>query len=251
MFIDLIGFGIVIPLLPLYAKHFHAQQPGATHRPADGQFFGACSFCSHRCGAGFSDRIGRRPVLLIGLCGSVVFYLLFAVASLAESLPLLFVSRIGAGIAGATISTAHAYIADITSLENRTKGMAMIGAAFGLGFTLGPMFAWLAVDLKARARARTRLCGGQPVGRGAAAGLVSAPRIARSRPAARGAQMVRFRFAGRCLPHPVSGTAAADLVHLRVFLWQLREHAYRLLCVSVLISNFRKSAGHSPLSALC
>src|SRR5262249_23864819 len=60
-------------------------------------------------------------------------------------LPLLFISRIGAGIAGATISTAQAYIADVTSLENRAKGMALIGAAFGLGFTFGPLFGFLAV----------------------------------------------------------------------------------------------------------
>ena len=82
---------------------------------------------------------------MIGLAGSVVFYFLFGIATIYHSLALLFVSRMGAGIAGATISTAHAYIADITTLENRTKGMALVGAAFGLGFTLGPLFAVLAL----------------------------------------------------------------------------------------------------------
>jgi len=86
-----------------------------------------------------SDSIGRRPVLLVGLAGSTVFYSLFGVATAMLSLPLLFVTRIGAGIAGATISTAQAYIADSTPLEGRTKGMALIGAAFGLGFTFGPL----------------------------------------------------------------------------------------------------------------
>ncbi len=82
---------------------------------------------------------------MIGLASSVVFYTLFGIATVMKSLPLLFISRIGAGIAGATISTAHAYIADVTSKENRTRGMALIGAAFGLGFTFGPLFGYLAV----------------------------------------------------------------------------------------------------------
>jgi MFS family permease len=92
-----------------------------------------------------SDRIGRRPVLIVGLLGSVVFYALFGVASIQKSLLLLFVARIGAGIAGATISTAQAYIADTTTPQTRARGMALIGAAFGLGFTFGPLLAWAAL----------------------------------------------------------------------------------------------------------
>jgi MFS transporter, DHA1 family, tetracycline resistance protein len=92
-----------------------------------------------------SDHIGRRPVLMVGLAGSVIFYALFGIATVQKSLIGLFIARIGAGIAGATISTAQAYIADTTSLENRTKGMALIGAAFGLGFTFGPLLAYLAL----------------------------------------------------------------------------------------------------------
>jgi MFS family permease len=92
-----------------------------------------------------SDRIGRRPILLVGLAGSVVFYALFGYAcSLPGSMALValilfFVSRIGAGIAGATISTAQAVIADSTPPERRKHGMALIGAAFGIGFTFGPL----------------------------------------------------------------------------------------------------------------
>jgi MFS family permease len=82
-----------------------------------------------------SDRIGRRPVILISLTASCAGYFLFAVA---HSLALLFVSRIIAGVGGANIGTAQAYIADSTTLENRAKGMGLIGAAFGLGFILGP-----------------------------------------------------------------------------------------------------------------
>lgn len=147
VFIDLIGFGIVIPLLPLYAEHFPLEHPGATIGLLMASF-SAMQFLFAPMWGRISDRVGRRPILLVGLCGSVVFYLLFALASAIPSLALLFISRIGAGISGATISTAHAYIADVTSLEKRTKGMALIGAAFGLGFTLGPMFAWLAVGLE-------------------------------------------------------------------------------------------------------
>lgn len=147
VFVDLIGFGIVLPLLPLYAEHFAIEHKGLTIGLLMASF-SAMQFIFAPMWGRISDRIGRRPVLLIGLAGSVVFYLLFAAASIWPSLALLFVSRIGAGIAGATISTAHAYIADVTSLENRTKGMALVGAAFGLGFTFGPMFAWLAVDVE-------------------------------------------------------------------------------------------------------
>jgi MFS transporter, DHA1 family, tetracycline resistance protein len=95
-----------------------------------------------------SDRIGRRPVLLIGLAGSTVSYFLFAVVTqLGNRGPILglsplvwlFVTRIGAGISGATISTAQAYIADSTDEKSRGKGMALIGAAFGIGFTFGPL----------------------------------------------------------------------------------------------------------------
>jgi MFS family permease len=95
-----------------------------------------------------SDRIGRRPVLLVGLAGSTVFYSLFGYAtSLGTTETLLgmgavqwlFLTRIGAGIAGATISTAQAYIADVTPPDQRGKGMALVGAAFGIGFTFGPL----------------------------------------------------------------------------------------------------------------
>ena len=82
---------------------------------------------------------------MIGLAGSVAFYSLFGWASVEKSYLLLLLSRIGAGIAGATISTAQAYIADVTTLEERPRGMALIGMAFGLGFTFGPLFGFLAV----------------------------------------------------------------------------------------------------------
>src|SRR3970282_1133251 len=82
-----------------------------------------------------SDRIGRRPVILIGLLGSAVSYAVFAMA---DSLAMLFVARTMSGIAGANIATAQAFVADVTTSETRARGMGMIGAAFGLGFVFGP-----------------------------------------------------------------------------------------------------------------
>jgi multidrug resistance protein len=132
IFIDLIGFGIVLPMLP-----FYAQDLGAT--PAIiGIIVGAHPAMQLVFGpiwGRLSDRLGRRPILLLGLVGSALSYLIFAFAT---DLWLLLVSRMMAGIAGANISVAQAYIADTTDLENRTRGMGLVGAAFGLGFIAGP-----------------------------------------------------------------------------------------------------------------
>jgi MFS family permease len=152
VFIDLLGFGMVLPLLPVYATDFAHQLGLEEGHLRVGLLIGflmssfsLMQFVFAPLWGRLSDRVGRRPVLMVGLAGSVIFYTLFGVATIWKSLPLLFVSRIGAGIAGATISTAQAYIADATSLENRAKGMALVGAAFGLGFTFGPLFGFLAV----------------------------------------------------------------------------------------------------------
>ncbi len=132
VFIHLLGFGIIIPLLPYYAERFGAS--GLTVGLLTTSF-SLAQFLFAPLWGRLSDRIGRRPVLLGSLILTGVSYLVFAVAS---SLPVLFVSRIFAGIAGATLSTAQAYIADTTTPENRTRGMGLIGAAFGMGFIFGP-----------------------------------------------------------------------------------------------------------------
>lgn len=150
VFIDLLGFGIVLPLLPIYGEQF-ATQHGYTAQQWGWLVgllmasFSAMQFFFLPVWGRLSDVYGRRPILLIGLAGSAVFYTLFGLATVWRSLTWLFVARIGAGIAGATISTAQAYIADSTSTANRTKGMALIGAAFALGFTLGPVIGAMAL----------------------------------------------------------------------------------------------------------
>lgn len=132
IFIDLLGFGIVIPLLAFFARQY-----GATGKTV-GIVVGVYSlmqFIFSPMWGRLSDRIGRRPVLLISLAGSVIGYTLFAFS---RDLVALFVARMIAGIAAANIGTAQAYIADSTTPENRARGMGLIGAAFGLGFILGP-----------------------------------------------------------------------------------------------------------------
>jgi DHA1 family tetracycline resistance protein-like MFS transporter len=132
VFVDLIGFGMIIPILPLYAKSFRAEEWQI------GLLLGCYSFMQFLASPilGYiSDRIGRKPVLLVSLVGSAVGY---AVMASAQSLTTLFIARIIAGICGASVGTAAAYIADITPPENRSRRMGLIGAAFGVGFVLGP-----------------------------------------------------------------------------------------------------------------
>ena len=132
VFIDLLGFGIIIPLLPFYAESFGAS---AFTIGLLGTSFSLMQFLFSPVWGRWSDRIGRKPIILVGLLGSCLSYLALA---LSTSLTLLFVARIVGGIAGANIPTAQAYIADVTTPENRARGMGMVGAAFGLGFIFGP-----------------------------------------------------------------------------------------------------------------
>lgn len=133
VFIDMVGFGIVIPVLPLYAERFHASPIAIGW--LTGIYSGMQIIFTPILGK-LSDRFGRRPVLMLSLAGTAVG---FALMGLADSLTLLFVARIFSGITGGNISIPQAYIADVTTPETRSKWMGMIGAAFGLGFTFGPM----------------------------------------------------------------------------------------------------------------
>jgi MFS family permease len=139
--VDLIGFGIVLPLLPRYAREFRATPLEIGALMAS---FSAMQFLFAPLWGRISDRVGRRPILLLGLAGSVAFYAAFGFA---RSLSWLFFARIAGGICGATISISAAYIADVTKPAERARGMALIGAAFGIGFTAGPPIGGYAFDL--------------------------------------------------------------------------------------------------------
>lgn len=134
--VDLIGFGIVIPILPYYARSFGAT---ATELGWLMAVYSLMQFGVAPLWGKLSDRIGRRPVLLISLVGTLLSQILLGFASHFEhALFWLFFGRIFAGICAANLSVAYAYVADVTSPENRAKGMGMIGAGFGLGFIIGP-----------------------------------------------------------------------------------------------------------------
>jgi MFS transporter, DHA1 family, tetracycline resistance protein len=162
VFIDLLGFGIVIPMLPVIGDDYISTLvPGGKTSSTGGMILGLLmasfslmQFLVAPIWGRISDRVGRRPILLLGLAGSVVFYGQFGYACTLPAadhallaLVLLFIARSGAGIAGATIATAQAVIADCTPPERRKHGMALIGAAFGIGFAFGPLMGALAMTL--------------------------------------------------------------------------------------------------------
>lgn len=132
IFVNLVGFGIIVPLLPFYAERFGAS--GLTI----GLLFGVFSLCQLLASPVLgeaSDRYGRRPVLIFSLAGTVLSFVMLA---LAQSITMLFLARIVDGLSGGNISTARAYVADITEPKDRSRAYGIIGAAFGLGFILGP-----------------------------------------------------------------------------------------------------------------
>ncbi|HXD87311.1 MAG TPA: MFS transporter [Urbifossiella sp.] len=156
VFIDLLGFGIVLPVMPRQVERYLADLSPETKGAIIGILFSSFSlmqFIFSPVWGRISDRIGRKPVLLISLLGSVIFYALygFAVSLPAEqavlAVGLMLAARVGAGIAGASVGTAAAVIADCTPPEKRAKGMALIGIAFGAGFTLGPLIAFFGLEL--------------------------------------------------------------------------------------------------------
>ncbi|MBE0683546.1 MAG: MFS transporter [Anaerolineales bacterium] len=135
--VDLMGLSIIIPLLPLYAARFGASPIvigilQATYPLM--QFVGAPIL------GRLSDRFGRKPVLVVSQIGTLAGFILLGFA---DSLFLLFVSRIIDGLSGANIATAQAAIADSTTEKTRTQGLGLIGAAFGVGFVLGPIIAFI------------------------------------------------------------------------------------------------------------
>jgi DHA1 family tetracycline resistance protein-like MFS transporter len=132
IFVNLVGFGIIIPLLPFYAETFGASPLVV------GMLFAVFSLCQLIAApilGDLSDRYGRRPILIVSLIGTVISFVMLA---LAHSITMLFIARIVDGLSGGNISTARAYVADVTEPKDRSRAFGLIGAAFGLGFIFGP-----------------------------------------------------------------------------------------------------------------
>jgi DHA1 family tetracycline resistance protein-like MFS transporter len=130
--LDLVGFGMILPLLPFYAEHFHAS------RLTIGYLFASYSLAQLLFApwlGRLSDRFGRRPLMLASIAASALAHLLFA---LAGGLPMLFLARSLAGIAASNYGIAQAYLADVTPPAQRSQAMGLVGAAFGIGFVIGP-----------------------------------------------------------------------------------------------------------------
>lgn len=146
VFIDLIGFGIVVPLVPVYSRHLGAEGFWIGVIIAS---FSAMQFLFSPIWGRLSDRYGRRPILLISTAGAAVSYVLFALSANVEdhrsALILMTLSRVFAGICGGNITVAQAYMADISTPEQRSKRMGLIGMAFGLGFIFGPIIGGLSL----------------------------------------------------------------------------------------------------------
>ncbi len=132
IFVNLVGFGIIIPLLPYYAESFGASPVVIGLLFA---IFSLCQLAAAPALGDLSDRYGRRPILIFSLAGTVVSFVMLAMA---HSVVMLFVARIVDGLSGGNISTARAYVADVTEPKDRARAYGLIGAAFGLGFILGP-----------------------------------------------------------------------------------------------------------------
>jgi len=141
VFADLMGFGVIIPLLPIYARTFDASNLQVTLLFS---VFSLCQLVASPVLGTLSDKYGRRPVLILSQLGSAFGYVILALATEVEwaspfvGLMLLYVSRVIDGASGGNISTAQAYVSDVTTPANRAKGMGVIGAAFGIGFAVGP-----------------------------------------------------------------------------------------------------------------
>ncbi len=141
IFVNLIGFGIIIPLLPFYAETFGASPI------VIGLLFAVFSLCQLVAAPALgdlSDRYGRRPILIFSLLGTVASFVMLA---LAHSITMLFLARIVDGLSGGNISTARAYVADITEPKDRARAYGLIGAAFGLGFIMGPALSGVLVQV--------------------------------------------------------------------------------------------------------
>jgi multidrug resistance protein len=204
VFIDLLGFGIVLPLLPTYAATFGVG-PAAIGLLVTS--FSLLQLVAVPVWGGISDRLGRRPVLIVGLVGSTASYLLFAFA---HTYWALLVSRIVAGAMGATVGVGQAYIADVTAPERRAQAMGMLGAAFAMGFILGPAIGGI---LSAHSYASAGLVAAGLCAANAVAALAWLPETPQHR-AARSTERVHLRSLAAPLAASLLVTAAFAVLHV-------------------------------------
>ncbi len=204
VFIDLLGFGIVLPLLPTYAATFHVSAAAIGFLVTS---FSLLQLLSVPVWGAISDRYGRRPVLIVGLVGSAASYVLFA---LAGSYWALLVSRVVAGAMGATVGVAQAYIADITRPEGRAHAMGLLGAAFAMGFILGPALGGIlsAHSYSLAGIVAAALCAANAVA--ALAWLPETPKHEATRPAGR----VALRILAAPLAASLLLTASFAVIHV-------------------------------------
>lgn len=225
VFLDLLGFGMVLPLLPYYAVTFGADAFAVGALLA---VYSIMQLIFSPIWGRLSDRVGRRPVLIGSLFGSALGLLAFG---LANSLLALFAARMFAGMAAATIGTAQAYIADSTTPENRAKGMGMIGAAFGLGFVFGPALGGVLAHYGHGVPAFVA------AGLAVANGVFAIARLPESLPLERRGEVVERGFSPRRL-----GRAAAipgmrplmSLYFLAIFAFATMEATFPLLTLQLL-----------------
>jgi MFS family permease len=228
--LDLVGFGIVIPLLPFYAESFHATPLQVTLLMA---CFSAAQFVVAPLMGQLSDRVGRRPVLVVSI--GLTALMLFAFA-FARSLWMLFLFRTLHGAMTANISTAQACMADLTTPENRAKGMGLIGAAFGIGFTIGPFLGGELYSLASTASWWTATGFGPYVLPLAFAGVLSLADFALALaflPETRHAGSVRSQRSispavlARALAHPAAGLCIG-LAFVQVFAFAMMESTFTM-----------------------
>jgi multidrug resistance protein len=212
---DLVGAGILLPILPYYARQFRAD---ALTVGLLSMAFSAAQFLASPVLGVLSDRYGRRPILLGSILGSAFGYFLFGIG---HALWILFLARIIDGVTGGNISTAQSYIADITPPEQRAKNFGLIGAAFGLGFILGPALGGLLAKISLAAPAYgAGICG-----------------------------LLTFAAALFFLPESLpsqrrrtGGFAWTDLDPFRSLIWGLRQTGLRWTLAAVFLFNFPFSA---------
>ncbi|MFC7098981.1 MFS transporter [Halobaculum marinum] len=241
VFLDLLGFGILIPVIPLYAESFGANEFVGGLLIATYSLF---QFVGAPILGRLSDERGRRPVLLISLAGSVIAWTLFGVAGelgpligAANGLVVLFLARALAGVMGGNIATANAYIADVTPPEERAKGLGILGAAFGLGFVFGPAIAGVVSSPFALSVFRDVLPAVVPVSEFTIPSFVAATLSAAN-------LVVAFVV----LPEPrerVESAASSGRSRLRELLDAVRSPAIGTLIVSFFLASFAFSAFES------